>query len=110
MIADEKNTDADTAILSAVAAVAVPAVAVTKNVPQTPTVNQNTTVSAPAAATVKNNNQNNQNNQTQGQNSVQSVFPVPVAVPSAEVVRETSPQGRYVKLEDRLGSGAYKDV
>lgn len=24
--------------------------------------------------------------------------------------RETSPQGRYVKLEERLGSGAYKDV
>lgn len=26
------------------------------------------------------------------------------------VTRETSPQGRYVKLEERLGSGAYKDV
>ena len=24
--------------------------------------------------------------------------------------RETSPQGRYVKLDVRLGSGAYKDV
>eukprot|EP01041_Mallomonas_annulata_P007356 gene7356-15015_t len=29
---------------------------------------------------------------------------------SAETPRETSPQGRYVKLEERLGSGAYKDV
>lgn len=24
--------------------------------------------------------------------------------------REKGPQGRYVKLDDRLGSGAYKDV
>lgn len=24
--------------------------------------------------------------------------------------REKGPQGRYVKLENRLGSGAYKDV
>ena len=49
------------------------------------------------------------------------VPPVPVAVaavslapplppPVASAVRETSPQGRYIKLEDRLGSGAYKDV
>jgi WNK lysine deficient protein kinase len=36
--------------------------------------------------------------------------PALISPPSAEVVRETSPQGRYVKLEDRLGSGAYKDV
>lgn len=25
-------------------------------------------------------------------------------------IREKGPQGRYVKLENRLGSGAYKDV
>ena len=34
----------------------------------------------------------------------------PLPPPVASAVRETSPQGRYIKLEDRLGSGAYKDV
>ena len=48
--------------------------------------------------------------------------PVPLATPATSTtvntseviaekqVREASPQGRYIKLEDRLGSGAYKDV
>jgi WNK lysine deficient protein kinase len=36
--------------------------------------------------------------------------PIAASPLSTEQVRETSPQGRYVKLEDRLGSGAYKDV
>ena len=29
---------------------------------------------------------------------------------SAEVMKDVSPHGRYVKFEERLGSGAYKDV
>ncbi len=35
---------------------------------------------------------------------------VHVVAVAEEETREVSPQGRYVKLEDRLGSGAYKDV
>ena len=34
----------------------------------------------------------------------------PTLLPSGAEVRETSPHGRYAKLNDKLGSGAYKDV
>jgi WNK lysine deficient protein kinase len=32
------------------------------------------------------------------------------AIPPNATIRESSPHGRYVKLDSRLGSGAYKDV
>lgn len=41
---------------------------------------------------------------------VPAPVPVPVSATVTEKLKETSPQGRYVKLDDRLGSGAYKDV
>jgi hypothetical protein len=44
------------------------------------------------------------------QSQTQLYQPIAASPLSTEQVRETSPQGRYVKLEDRLGSGAYKDV
>jgi hypothetical protein len=36
--------------------------------------------------------------------------PVPSEAPLLPVNKEVSPQGRYVKLDEKLGSGAYKDV
>lgn len=53
---------------------------------------------------------NDNNNNTTNTNASDQKFKQESDTGPNNETRETSPQGRYVKLEDRLGSGAYKDV